>query len=572
MSKLPPTSRASRALVLFAWCAACAMPAIHAHAQAPAASPPPEAASNVARVDAVFASYDSTATPGCAIAVAKAGTPVLERAYGMADLERQAVNSPATIFEAGSVSKQFTAAAVLLLARDGKLSLDDSVRKYFPELPEVNSAVTIRHMLQHTSGLRDWGEIAALSGWPRTTRAYTHQHVLDILARQGALNFVPGTDWNYSNSGYNLAAMLVGRVSGLTFAEFTRRRLFEPAGMWRTSWRDDYMRVVPGRAVAYDVDEGRIVTLMPFEDVHGNGGLLTTVGDLLRWNAFLESGRFGDQAMTTLQETPGRLANGATHGYAFGLNVGEYKGLREISHGGATAGYRAYLMRYPTERLSVALLCNAGTVNADGVAHQVADVFLGPAAKAEPPVVRPRLDEGEAARLVGEFKGGKRGDMLTVVRDGDGVRVERGAPLVPAGQGRFSYGRSIVEVSPGAGAPVARIRVVASNGTEDVYERVARAAPTVERLGEYAGVYRTAEVDSDYEVAVDGTGLLLKRRPGVTMPLRPLYADAFDSRIGLVRFVRDAAGRVTLMRVATGRAWDVRFARVIEPGTAARAR
>ena len=181
------------------------------------------------------------------------------------------------------MSKQFTAAAVLLLARDGKLSLDDQVRKYVPELPDYGAPLTIRHMLNHTSGLRDWGSVAAIAGWPRTTRVHTHAHVLDIVSRQRALNFPSGTRYSYSNTGYNLAAIIVSRVSGQSFAEFTRARIFAPLGMTRTSWRDDYTRIVKDRAIAYSDWSGGFSTEMPFENVHGNGGLLTTVGDLLRW-------------------------------------------------------------------------------------------------------------------------------------------------------------------------------------------------------------------------------------------------------------------------------------------------
>src|SRR4029453_9330937 len=181
-------------------------------------------------VDEVFAKWTSS-TPGCAVGVAVGGKPVLMKAYGMADLEHDIRNTPETIFEAGSVAKQFTALAVQLLASDGKLSIDDPVRKYIPELPDYKVPLTIRHMLTHTSGLRGWGSVEGSAGWPRTTREYTHAHVLDIVSRQQALNFEPGTRWSYSNTGFNLAAILVERVSGMSFSDFSRKRIFEPLGM-----------------------------------------------------------------------------------------------------------------------------------------------------------------------------------------------------------------------------------------------------------------------------------------------------------------------------------------------------
>ena len=335
-------------------------------------------------VHKIFARWTND-TPGCAVAAAVNGTTAVSAAYGMADLERDVPNTAETIFEAGSVAKQFTAAAVLLLARDGKLSLDDPVRKYIPEVPDYGTPITIRHMLTHTSGLRDWGNIGAIQGWPRTTRAYTHAHVLDIVSRQKAPNFTPGTRWSYSNSGYNLAAILVSRVSGMSFADFSRTRIFEPLGMTRTSWRDDHTRIVKGRAVAFAPTSAGFRIEMPFENVHGNGGLLTTVGDLVKWTGNFETPRVGDAAFVAQQQQPGKFTSGKEHTYAFGLVIGRYKGVREVSHGGATAGYRAYLVWYPEQKVSVAVLCNAGSGNAEQYAHAVAELFLGAAVNADAP-------------------------------------------------------------------------------------------------------------------------------------------------------------------------------------------
>src|SRR5262245_60351946 len=197
------------------------------------------------------------------------GTAVLRAAYGMADLEHDVPITVAAIFEAGSVSKQFTAAAVLLLEQDGRLSLDDKVRKHIPELPVVAAGITIRQVLNHTAGLREWASLVSIAGWPRTTRVYTLAYILDLVSYQRMLNFEPGTQWSYSNTGYNLAAILVGRVSEMSFSDFTRTRIFEPLGMRNTSWRDDHTRIVKRRAIAYSGQPGRFSTLMPFGDDYG---------------------------------------------------------------------------------------------------------------------------------------------------------------------------------------------------------------------------------------------------------------------------------------------------------------
>lgn len=399
--------------------------AITLGAQAPAV---PEA-----KVDALFARWTKD-TPGCAIGVSRGGTTLLRKAYGMADLEHDVPNTPDTIFEAGSVSKQFTAAAVLLLAREGKLSLDDPARKYIPELPDYGVPLTVRNMLQHNSGLRDWGEVAAIGGWPRGSRTYTHAHVLDIVSRQKSLNFTPGTRYSYSNTGYNLAAIIVSRVSGMSFAEFSQARIFKPLGMTSTSWRDDYARIVKNRAIAYSPSPAGFRQNMPFENVHGNGGLLTTVGDLLKWNENFVSPKIGDAAFLKIQQDPGTFSDGRPQAYAMGLSIGAYKGVAEVSHSGSTAGYRAHLTRYPTQQnLSIAVLCNVASGNATQYALGAADLYLGEAISTAPaPAPRPAqppvpftADPKDLASYAGRYYSDEAEVVYDVVAEGDGIVIKR---------------------------------------------------------------------------------------------------------------------------------------------------
>ena len=339
-------------------------------------------------VDQIFARWNTT-TPGCAVGVAAAGKPVLLKAYGMADLEHDVPNTPDTVFESGSIAKQFTAMAILLLAKDGKLSIDDQVRKYIPELPDYGVPLTIRHMLSHTSGLRDWGSVAGIAGAPRTSREYTHGHVLDIVSRQKSLNFTPGTQYSYSNTGYNLSAIIVSRVSGMPFAEFSKRRIFEPLGMTHTHWRDDHQRIVKGRAIAYTPADDGFRIEMPFENVHGNGGLLTTVGDLLKWNENYVTPKVGDTALVTLQQTRHRFNDGNEHNYALGLMVNALGGVKNVNHSGSTAGYVTHLNRFPDAHLSVAVLCNVSSGAATRAANEVSLLYLGDRAK-KPEAAAPR--------------------------------------------------------------------------------------------------------------------------------------------------------------------------------------
>ncbi len=337
-----------------------------------------DAAALTALVDRTLARLVPAAGPGCTVGL-QLGAAVVTRGAGFADLERRAPISAATIIEAGSVSKQFTAAAVLLLALDGKLGLDDEIHHWFPELPSYGAPVTVRHLLTHTSGLRDWGAIVALEGWPRGARAHTNAHVVQVAARQRALNHPPGATYSYTNTGYNLLAVLVERVSGQSLAAFTKARLFDPLGMSSTSWRDQYDRVVPERALAYTAGTAPL-TAMPNENAYGNGGLLTTAGDLLRWTDALRRGALGAAFNDSLVRRF-VVTNGDTIDYAMGVNVLGHRGTRELSHSGATGGYRAHLLHFPDRSAGVAVLCNGAGLNATTIAEQLADSVIGPRAE-----------------------------------------------------------------------------------------------------------------------------------------------------------------------------------------------
>lgn len=384
-------------------------------------------------VDEIFAKW-STSTPGCAVGVAVGGKPVLLKAYGMADLEHDVRNTPETIFESGSVAKQFTAMAVQLLAHDGKLSLDDPVRKYIPELPDYRVPLTIRHMLTHTSGLRDWGSVAGIAGAPRTTREYTHGHVLDIVSRQKALNFQPGDHYSYSNTGFNLAAVIVSRVSGMSFAEFSKQRIFVPLGLARTSWREDHTRIVKGRAMAYNEARGEFQTEMPFENVHGNGGLLTTVGDLLTWNENFVNPKVGSPKLIAEMSTVGKFNDGKTQDYALGLMIGELRGVKNVFHSGSTAGYRAHLNRFPESRTSVAVLCNVSSGDATRAANRVSEAFLGDRLKpaspprtavAAPAALNPPPTVAALNGLAGNYWSDEAETMLIAAVDPSGLVLKR---------------------------------------------------------------------------------------------------------------------------------------------------
>jgi CubicO group peptidase (beta-lactamase class C family) len=474
----------------------------------------------------------------------------------MADLEHDVPNTLDTIFEVGSVSKQFTAAAVLLLARDGQLSLDDKVRKYIPEMPDVAADITIRQMLNHTAGLRDWGSLAAIAGWPRTTRVHTHAHVLEKVGRQRMLNFEPGTRWSYSNTGYNLAAILVSRVSGVSFADFTKARIFEPLGMKDTSWRDDHTRIVKRRAVAYGEQKGVFSTLMPFENVHGNGGLLTTVADLLKWNANFAAPVVGDARFVADMERRTRFNDGREHEYALGLYVDTYRGRREVDHSGGTAGYVAHLARYPDHGVSVAVMCNVTSGNATNTAKAIADLLLPATGGIAASTLSGLLNDEEGPRYAGLYRSLHPAGVVTVSVQKSQLVSSNAGVLRRVERHRFDAGGAYTFDFDGR-----FLRVTDEFGTADDYERVEPWKPGVRELTPIAGRYFSDELQVTMDVALDGDRLIV-RRPEGTLVLMPRFPDGFQSGAGWVIVRRDESGRVVGVSVNQDRVWDLRFARL----------
>ena len=326
-------------------------------------------------IDSVFAPYSSHQAPGCAVGVSRDGRLVFAKGYGAADLEHDAQITPATPFYIASVAKQFTAMSIVLLVQDGRLSLDDSVRQWVPEVPSFGSSITIRQLLYHTSGLRDYLTLLALSGWP-SDGPLTERQFLELLTRQRNLNFAPGEEFLYSNTGYALLAIVVQRVSGKSLRDYASEHIFKPLGMTRTEFRDDHHRLIPQRAVGYQPVDGGYRISQPEFDVVGDGGLYSTVEDLAKWDENFRTGRVGGKSGIALLQEPGRLNNGQTIPYALGLTVNQTRGLKTYAHRGAYGGYRSAMVRYPEKGLSVITLCNTAAA-ASSLADEVSVLMLG---------------------------------------------------------------------------------------------------------------------------------------------------------------------------------------------------
>ena len=330
------------------------------------------------RVDRIFAAWDKPASPGCALGVLQSGRFVYERGYGMANLDYDIPNSPKLVYYVGSDSKQFTAASIGLLVLDGKIRLDDDIRKYIPEMPDYGTPITINHLLHHTSGIRDIYGLMSLGGL-RLEDVFSDSEAVALIAHQKELNFKPGDDYLYSNSGYFLLGQIVKRVSGKSLREFADERIFQPLGMTHTHFHDDPGHVMKGRAMSYESDgKGgyRISYIQNFDKI-GAGGLYTTVEDLQKWDENFYTHRIGGDALQAMIHTRGVLNRGDTIPYAFGNNVTTYRGLRVDEHGGSLMGYKAEILRFPDQHFSVLTTCNLGSINPGPLAEQVAEVYLG---------------------------------------------------------------------------------------------------------------------------------------------------------------------------------------------------
>ena len=523
-------------------------------------------ADNSRRVDALFSAWDRSESPGCALGVYRDGAIAYSRGYGMADLERRVPITPRTIFDIGSTSKQFTAAAIVMLAQDGKLTLDDDVRKWVPELPDYGRPITIRHMLLHTSGIRDYIGLLTLAG-ARIDDVTDAADALRIIARQKALNFEPGAERLYSNSGYFLLSVIVERAAKQTLQAFAREKIFKPLGMNSTHYLASYDDIVPDRALAYAPRGGGLRLDLPRWLQVGDGAVFTNVEELLQWDRNFYEPRVGGAKMLETLQQPGTLGDGRPLTYALGLVTGTYRGQRTISHGGSWGGYRAELLRFPSQRFSVAILCNLGSIDPSLLARRVADVYLdkvlspenasSPAASSNTSPVAPDLLQSYA----GMYRNPATRERL-VFAVASGTLAVSGVRLQPRSDTIFGVDGAPATFTfepAGTGRP-ARVRREQEGRDTEILEKVQPLKLNAEDLAPLAGRYYSEELDATWSLAVEDGALVIHRRGAPPQRPMPVVADEFMAGGLTLRFVR-ADGRVTGMVLDLGRVRDLRFER-----------
>lgn len=527
------------------------------------------------RVDNVFRAFDRTDGPGCAVGVYRDGRILYARGYGMANLEQSIAITPRTVFDIGSISKQFTAMAVELLAQDGRVRLDDPVRRIIPELPAYADSISLRRLLSHTSGVRDYLTLMALAGWNFEGFADSVDF-LRVITRQQATNFPIGTRWLYSNSGYVLAATLVYRVSGLPLPRFTGERILAPLGMDDSRFHYDHGQIIPRRAQGYAPQGGggfRIASSQ-FDNNAGAGGMHSTVVDFARWDRNYDSATVGSRAILDEMQTRARLVNDSAVDYGFGLGIGTYRGLRAVSHGGSWAGYRAQYVRFPDQHLSVACFCNVTNAGPDTLAARVAEVYLGAAmgpdtataweqALRSAPVVAASLEQLQP--LAGVWRNTELGEVRRTRMTGDTLQlgIANRPRMIALGARRFRLpsGTSEARFEHDSGGSPVRL-ITRTRGGAVTWTRVPAAEPTAAQLAEYAGDYVSAELETTYAIEADSGKLMVRvrgRRLGAAW--EPTYRDAFSSGSVYVDFQRDARGHIAGFTVSAGRVRDLRFAR-----------
>ncbi len=524
------------------------------------------------RIDAIFAEWNSVDSPGAAIGVSRRGELVFSRGYGSANLDHAVPIRPDSVFYIASTSKQFTAAGMAILSLNGIVDLDDNIREWLPEFPSMTPPVTIRHLIHHTSGIRDYGLLMQMQS--RTFNEYfDNDETVALLARQKAGNFIPGSQFRYCNSNYVLLAEILERASGMTCPEFTQKHIFAPLGMGNTRWGLAPRQVLAGRVTSYLRFDGSD-DLLRFEvnfSGHGDGNLWTTVEDLVRWDGNFYEPKVGGNNFLRLILTPGRLRNGRRLDYAFGLSLGQYKGLPTVSHGGQLFGYGSEVLRFPSQDLCVIVLANAGSIDASAKAKQIADIVLDLADDssrndaAEAPISQIPADK--RAAYVGEFYQADWGRVLKVAADAGRLTLHGlGQPmrLREAGTNQFETPETgnIVAFETHDGGPAQAMLLKLPTAAEPMrLARVERTQVDAETLAHYSGRYRSHELQTDWILQASDAKLSV-RLAKQTIHLDPLDRDRFESDLFDVAFCRDRSNQIVGLTVSAIGASGIVFDRV----------
>jgi len=524
-----------------------------------------------ATVDKLFAQWDRPDSPGAAIVIVKRDSVVYQRGYGSANLETRTPITPETVFDVASVAKQFLGFSVAMLVEEGKLSLDDDVRKHLPNVPDFGKPITIAHLLYHTSGLRDWPETLALSGldW---SGVITLETILEMVERQRELDFQPGEQHQYCNTGYNLLAATVAKVTGQSFREWSAANIFKPLGMEHTHVCDSPTEIVLNRAESYMLSGKKFTRAISQLAAQGSSSLFISAEDMGKWMLNFKTARVGGKALERMRE-PGKLNNGKEVDYGFGVGLSNYHGAKRISHTGSWAGYRSIVMFIPENDFAVAILANAANVNTHSLATKIADIYLDYSPSAKPAEAAPRLaatekiDSSGWDNFLGTYRLGA-GWLLDITREGDELIAQATSEdkfrMTPTSGAKFfvqGYGSSVEFVSEKSG-PATHLLY---RGIRAPKLNIPKLAP--EQLKDYVGDYWSEELRVAYRIEMREGVLGVRQRSGAWVRLLPTGTDRFDADQGgaALEFTRNGASEIAELKVSGGRIRNVRFVRSTAP-------
>jgi CubicO group peptidase (beta-lactamase class C family) len=541
------------------------------------------------RIDQVFKSWDKDNSPGCALAVIRDGQIIYKQGYGMADLEHDVPINSNTVFYIGSVSKQFVAMCILLLVEEGKLSLDDDIRDYLAEIPDYELPITIRHLIHHTSGIRDY-----LTLWALTGRDYLdyipEDAVYELICNQKELNFTPGEQFLYSNSCYFLLAMIIENASGKSLKEYADEKIFKPLGMDNTRFHDDNLDLIPKRAFGYTKrEDGSFGNMIMRFDLVGSGGVYSSVEDLYKWDQNFYDNSLGEssQAIIDTMLCNGRFSNGDEVNYAFALSNGSYKGAWVVEHGGALGGYRSQLIRLPDYKFSVAILSNLESFNPTGLAYLVIDIILenvletdetddseqanddnhddelSPAERIEI-----EIDPAILERYVGQYQLAPGFFINISLEDGRLKGQATGQEVVdlyPESDTNFFLKVVDAQLSflNEGDAPASQVTLHQS-GQNIVGKRVEKKLLSIEELTIFTGQYYSDELQISYELSIQGSGLKLQAGYLPAMILNQAGEDSFQGRVEIV-FSRDSEDKIIGFTMDAGRVTGLKFKKTENP-------
>jgi CubicO group peptidase (beta-lactamase class C family) len=516
-----------------------------------------------AKIDEIFSQWNKANSPGAAVAVIKDGKVIFKKGYGMANLEYDVPITPSSIFHIASESKQFTAFCIVLLAKEGKLSLDDDIRKHLPYIPDFGKKITIRNLIHHTSGLRDQWQILSIGG-QAIDDVIKQEHIIKLVSNQKDLNFEPGSRMLYCNTGYTLLAEIVKKVSGKSLRQYADEKIFKPLNMNNTHFHDDNTEIVKGRTYSYDfIAVGKYANNPLNYATVGATSLFTTVEDDAKWLVNYETAKVGGKDAISQMYEQAVLSNGKQITYAFGIEIDTYNGYKRIGHGGSDAGYRTYTVRFPEEKLGIVVFSNLGQVNPIDLSMKVAELYLPKQAVDNKPTTSTKTDKS----LFKFYKGLYTSSESSVkIIDSTNLYLSFGSvpyELMPLTDSSFSVFDGLVKIIfPKSNMTSINSLKLITPEDEKTFHRYEKLELTNEVLAQFAGRYVNDELATEYDIVMEKDSLVLRHRKYPDVHLNAITVNQFSIPhwwMSNILFNRNEKGEVKGFEINCDRVLHLKF-------------